>query len=103
VDEHQRRVVIQMLDEVARYRSGDIALSRLVPNLRGLMSASDFRAQKLIDDFWLHEAPIDGELELRTQEWAPPGLASDERLDEALDAFVRWVNALLADPDPTRA
>jgi len=103
VDEHQRRVVSQMLDEVSRYRSGDLEIRALVQNLQGLMGAADFHAERLRDEFWNVEAEISMEMELRTEAWAPTGSASDERLEDGLTAFVAWVNGLLSDADPTRA
>jgi hypothetical protein len=36
------------------------------------------------------------ELELRTEDWAPPGSGSDEALDRALADFRRWVMDVLA-------
>ena len=55
-----------MLDQVGLYRSGDLHLRALVQNLRGLMGAADFHAERLRDEFQRVEEPIDMEME---EEW----------------------------------
>ena len=80
-----------MLDEVDVFRAGQIDLARLASNLRGLLGASDMHGMELEREFWDHFAEIDMELELRTEEWAPPGASSDKRLDEGLTGFREWV------------
>lgn len=47
MDEHQRRLFSQMVDEVDRYRSGAIELRTLVQHLQGLMGAADLHDQTL--------------------------------------------------------
>lgn len=73
MDEHQRRVVGSTLRELDAYEAASISLERLVANLQGLLGAADFKDTGLINEFWNQEAPIDGELELRIEGWAPPG------------------------------
>lgn len=91
-----------MIDEIASYRMGGIDLRTLVQRLQGLMGASDLHDGNLIDEFWSRQAPIDMELELRTEPWAPPGSASDIALQTALDDFVTWVQMILATTDDNR-
>jgi|Tabmets5t2r1_1033131.scaffolds.fasta_scaffold09098_2 hypothetical protein len=74
-------------------------LQKLVQNLQGLMGAAGLHDQALIDEFWNHEAPIDVELGLRTEDWAPPGSGSDEALDRALADFRSWVIEVLMSTD----
>ena len=71
-----------MTESVDAHRAGRLGLRKLVNDLQGLMAAADLHDQALINEFWNHEAPIDMELELRTEDWAPPGSASDEALDK---------------------
>jgi hypothetical protein len=71
-------------------------LNRLAENLRGLIAASELRDIALEQDWWDHFIPIDMELELRTEAWAPPGAASDDHLSEVLAAFKGYVAATLA-------
>jgi len=73
-----------------------MTLRKLVQDLQGLMGAADLHDQSLIAEFWSHEAPIDMELEPRTEDWAPPGSASDEALDRALTGFREWVMDVLS-------
>jgi len=91
-----------MTESVDAYRVGRLGLRKLVNDLQGLMAAADLHDQALINEFWNHEAPIDMELELRTEDWAPPGSASDEALYKALADFRSWVTAVLASTDDER-
>lgn len=88
-----------MLKRVDDYRDGVIPLGKLVTDLRGLYEAADIHegeTRRAFESLW---SPIDGEHELRTESWAPPGLASDERLVELLDEFSRWVHEVLESAD----
>ena len=91
-----------MLGSVDAFRSGDVSLPKLVEDLQGLMAASDLHDQGVIDQFWNHLSPIDGESELRTERWAPPGEANDKRLDRLLAEFTAWVNESLTGSHNTR-
>jgi hypothetical protein len=88
-----------MAESVDGYRAGEMDLQKLVQDLQGLMGAAGLHDPALIDEFWNHEAPIDMELELRTEDWAPPGSGSDEALDRALADFRSWAMEVLASTD----
>jgi hypothetical protein len=88
-----------MAESVDVYRTGGMDLRKLVQDLQGLMGAAGLHRQALIDEFWCYEAPIDMELELRTEDWAPPGSGNDQALDRALADFRRWVMEVLASTD----
>jgi hypothetical protein len=102
MDEHQRRVWGRVADQLDAYDTGELALGQLISNLQGLLGAADIHDQGLIEQFWDHLTPIDGEHELRTEPWAPPGTASDQRLTQALTDFRAWATTLLKDPDTNR-
>ena len=102
MDEHQRRVWARMIEEIKRFRDGEIELRKLVQDLQGLMGGADLHDGDLIDEFWNHEAPIDMELELRTEQWAPEGSASDARLEQALTEFAEWAQRILDTTDDDR-
>ena len=85
-----------MLDEIDLYEGKTIDLATLCSNLKGLLGASDLKSAALIDDFWTHFMELDMELELRTEDWAPVGAASDERLAAALLSYRAWVRSVLA-------
>ena len=102
MDEHQRRVWSQMVDEVNAYQAGRIDLGSLMWNLKGLLGASDLHGMRLVLEFWDHFAEIDMEFELRSEAWAPGGLASDERLREALETFKTWVVQVMANTTKER-
>ena len=103
MDDHQRRVLRDMADEVHQFREGRLPVDHLARNLRGLMLAADFKSSKLRDDFDALWSRIDAEAELRTEPWAPPGLASDDALSDGLDALLSWVRDRISDEDTDRA
>lgn len=86
-----------MLDAVAEFRTGEFSLGVLVDSLRGLFVAADPHDMALRSEFESVWAPLDGEHELRTEPWAPPGLASDEALANHLEAFETFVRQVLAE------
>lgn len=88
-----------MLDRVADYRAGSVSLGRLVADLRGLYVEADPHDPEIRRDFEAAWSPIDGQSELRSEAWAPPGAASDATLDRVLNEFVQWVVAVLAADD----
>jgi hypothetical protein len=96
VDAHQRAMWHRMLDEVSHYRIGEVSLARLVDDLRGLFVEADPHDPAIYSDFQTLWACIEGENELRTEPWAPPGSASDANLDRSLSEFVGWVEKVLA-------
>src|SRR3954469_7733017 len=100
MDEHQRRVWLRMTEEIEEYRAGRVTLERLTTNLKGLLAASDLRSPELGREFWSRFAPIDMELELRTEAWAPKGSPSDDVLSAAIDDFAGWVRDVLAKASP---
>jgi hypothetical protein len=102
MNEHQRRVWERMVESIDSYRAGRVNLGKLVSDLRGLMGAADLHDESLIDAFWNHEAPIDMELELRTEPWAPADSASDAGLDRAIEGFRAWALDTLASTDDQR-
>jgi len=102
MDEHQRRVWARMVESIDSYRAGRMDLGKLVSDLRGLMGAADLHNESLIHAFWNHEAPIEMELELRTEPWAPANSASDDELDRAIGAFRAWALDTLASTDDQR-
>ena len=65
-------------------------------NLRGLYVEADPHDPVVRSQFEGLWSAVDGELELRTESWAPPGAASDEHLQRVLDRFRSWVNALIS-------
>jgi hypothetical protein len=89
-----------MLDQISDYRAGRLGLAALVAGLRGLYVEADPHDVSVRDQFELMWSPIDAEHELRTESWAPPGLARDQTLAQELDAFAEWVTDVLAAKSP---
>jgi hypothetical protein len=84
-----------MLDAVADFRSGAVDLARLVDDLRGLVVAADNHDESIRERFDAAWARLDGELELRTERWAPPGAASDSALASYLTEMESVVGDVL--------
>lgn len=63
---------------------------------------ADPHDQAVRDEFELHWSPLDGELELRTQPWAPAGAADDRHLASLLEAFGSWVDEVVVAADPSQ-
>jgi hypothetical protein len=85
-----------MIERVGAFRSGEIHLSKLEEDLRGLYVEADPHDARIREDFESVWSPIDQENELRTEPWAPAGAASDANLDRALSEFVVWVDTVVA-------
>ena len=91
-----------MIESIDAYRSGDFDLRKLVVDLQGLLGAADLYDSRLVAEWWNHQAPIDMELELRTEAWASAGSASDADLDRALSEFQSWARDVLGSTDHER-
>ena len=91
-----------MIEELNDYAAGNINLGRLLDDLRGLLGAAGLHDTRTIDSFWDHLAPIDGQHELQTQEWAPPGAFSETDLAVALSSYRAWAQMMLDDPSDQR-
>ncbi len=85
-----------MLAAVDTYRSGRLPLDRLVSDLRGLFVEADPHERATQDRFEEIWSRLDGQWELRSEPWAPPGAASDEALSRDLDEFTAWIRDVLA-------
>jgi hypothetical protein len=90
MDDHQRGLFGRMLDHIDAYESGRLPLPKLVQDLRGLFDAANPRELSVRDHFEDLWSVIDGESELRTEPWAPPGAADDQRLAATLGALRNW-------------
>ena len=84
-----------MASEVERFRRGNLSLGKLVADLRGLFVEACPHEPAVRSEFEAMWSEIDGENDLRTQPWAPPGSASDARLDRSLSEFVKWVRGVV--------
>jgi hypothetical protein len=75
VDDHQRSMWTRMLGAVNDFRAGGLSLGQLVSDVRGYFVEADPHGSTTRSDFELMWSPLDGEDELRTEPWAPPGAA----------------------------
>lgn len=89
MNDHERRVLARMADEVDRYRAGHLSIGRLLENLWGLADAAEIREPEVrvkFEDLYYRVSSADD----ARQPWMPRGLASDSDVDEALDALRTW-------------
>lgn len=92
MEDYQRALIGQMTGRLTLYDSGEIPLPKLVEDLRGLFEAADPRELSIRDSFEELWAELDAESELRTEPWAPPGLADDAHLRELLRRLRSWID-----------
>jgi len=85
-----------MLGLVETFEQGDVDLTQLVAALRVEYVEADPHDPRIRDGFESKWVQIDSENELRTESWAPQGVASASRLTEALNLFCEWVRSVLA-------
>ncbi|GIH28164.1 hypothetical protein Aph01nite_64740 [Acrocarpospora phusangensis] len=101
MEEYQRVLIGRMVERLDAYASGEVALSKLIQDLRGLFDVSDPRERSIRDSFEELWADLDAECELRTELWAPPGLADDAHLRRTIDALRSWAQRVAAGDPPT--
>jgi hypothetical protein len=94
VDAWKRDLIGRIADEIDRYGEGDLSLRRLVENARGLFDAADISDQSVREAFELAWAPLSGQLDLRTAEWADPAWASEVDLETALRDLREWASQI---------
>jgi len=85
-----------MLDRLELFETGRLDLGKLVADLRGLFIEADPHDPETRSEFEEVWAPLDAEHELRTEDWAPRGLGSDESLARSLGEFRQWVIFVLS-------
>ena len=102
MDSHQRKSWLEMIDFVSEYRAGVLGLGDLVDGLRGLFVEADPHDAVTRDDFESRWSSIDYEHDLRTQPWAPLGVASDATLAAILEEFCSWVKSVVASDTSSR-
>jgi hypothetical protein len=91
MDSHQRAMWNEMIERVSDFKIGRDDLGTLVRDLRGLFIEADPHDPDIRSEFEAYWSPIDGEHELRTEPWSPPGGANDAALARSLSAFGSWV------------
>ena len=96
VDQHQRRMWQEMLKAVDDVATGTVGLGQLVRDLRGLYVEADPHDPDVGSEFEAVWSGIDGENELRTEAWAPVGIASEQSLRAVVKAFTSFVEGVLA-------
>jgi hypothetical protein len=89
-----------MLEHVRSFQQDDADLGQLVTALRAEYVEADPHEARIRDEFEAKWSPMDGDNELRTETWAPPGAANDDHLQRILDEFSTWVQHVL-DADST--
>ncbi|WP_433248561.1 hypothetical protein ACQPYK_00750 [Streptosporangium sp. CA-135522] len=91
MEDYQHALIGRMTAYLDLYDSGTIPLLKLAEDLRGLFEAADPRELSIRDSFEELWVELDAESELRTEPWAPPGLADDAHLREILRRLRSWI------------
>ncbi|WP_214110773.1 hypothetical protein [Acrocarpospora catenulata] len=91
MEDYQRALIGQMTTRLDLYESGDLSISKLVQDLRGLFDAADPHERIIHDSFEHLWSDLDAEADLRTEPWAPPGLADDAHLAKLISALRSWI------------
>ncbi|MEO3808069.1 hypothetical protein ABGB17_03615 [Sphaerisporangium sp. B11E5] len=94
MEDYQQAFIGRMVERLDAYAAGEVALPRLVDDLRGLFEVADPREwaiRDVFEDLW---SDLDAECDLETQPWAPSGLADDTRLRRTIDALRSWASQI---------
>ncbi|HUF58032.1 MAG TPA: hypothetical protein VMR89_00860 [Actinomycetota bacterium] len=86
----QAELIGRIAVAVDDHRAGSLSLRKLVEDSRGLFDAADISDNIIRSEFLVVWAPVDGELELRTEDWSRPEWVSDECLETVLDDLRNW-------------
>jgi hypothetical protein len=92
VEPWQEELIGRMVSEIDEFLAGRLSLGRLVENTRGLFEAaavSDSRIRMEFEQVW---APVDAQLELRTESWSRPECVSDSDLTATLTDLRNWAS-----------
>ena len=92
MDEHQRRVLGSLIDEVDAFRRGELTDARLVANLQGLVAAADIHDEQLLNDFWDRRNDL-------LLEIAPGWFDTDRPIPGGEARFRAWVHEILDTTD----
>ncbi|MER6824959.1 hypothetical protein ABT352_03090 [Streptosporangium sp. NPDC000563] len=100
MEDYKRALISQMAARLDLYDSNGISLPKLVEDLRGLFEAADPRELSIRDSFEELWSELDAESELRTEVWAPPGLADDTHLRDILHRLRSWIEGAASLSNP---
>ena len=96
MQEHQRRIIGQVLDEIQRYRDGSQSMVQMLNRCWGLFEAAELRNPADRDRF-LHVYYALSSADDANQPWMPSGLGSDQEVHTALTAFEEYARAIRDD------
>jgi hypothetical protein len=93
MNEHQRRVLSRVADEIHRYRDGRVSAVSAFNNIWGLFEAAGLPEGATRDQFLeLYYAATTAD-DAR-QPWMPAGLGTDAEFDAALTRLQQWARAV---------
>lgn len=90
MNDHGRRIFVEMADLIERSRSGNIGMLKLLNDLWGMFEAAEVREPEVRARFEALSAADDAR-----QPWIPPELELDRDVDGALDALYKWLRGLM--------
>ena len=93
MNEHERRIIGRVVDEIERYRRGNQSMLQLLNRCWGLYEAAELRdsddRDRFLDAYYSVSSADDA-----NQPWMPSGLGSDEAVEAALAKFERYARAI---------
>ena len=90
----QAELIGRIVGEVDECAGGRLSLGRLVQNARGLFDAADMSDGRVRESFESVLAPLDSQLELRTETWSRPEWISEQDLKVALSDLRDWASGV---------
>jgi hypothetical protein len=96
MQEHERRIIGRVLDEIQRYRDGSQPMVEMLNRCWGLFEAAELRnpedRDRFLDVYYALSSADDA-----NQPWMPSGLGSDHEVHTALAAFEEYARAIRGD------
>lgn len=93
MQEHERRVIGRVLDEIGRYRDGSQSMLQLLNRCWGLFEAAELRNPNDRDQFLAAYYALSS-ADDANQPWMSPGLGSDQDVETALARFEACARAI---------
>lgn len=93
MDDHQRRVIGRVVDEIQRYRDGSQSMTQLLNRCWGLYEAAELRDSRERDRYLDLYYALSG-ADDANQLWMPSGLGSDQAVEAALADFDEYARSI---------
>src|SRR5438552_1631163 len=93
MQEHERRIIGRVVDEIDRHRDGSLSMAQMLNRSWGLFEAAELRNVDDRDRF-LDVYHALSRVDDAYQPWMPSGLGSDQDVQKAVVAFEKYARAI---------